>query len=83
MANTKIFNKTTPNEFDPFLWKCDSCGKERQYTEEEIDKKKKPYADPQNHHYDFYVSCPFCKIGVMEPPEFVSFGGIFEDFNDQ
>jgi hypothetical protein len=82
MANTKIV-KQIPDEFDPFLWKCDSCGKERQYTEEEIDKTKKPYADPQNHPYDFYITCPFCSKGVMEPPELVSFSGAFEDFTEE
>ena len=82
MANTKIV-KEVLDDFDPFLWKCESCGKERQYTKEEIDKTKQPYADPQYHPYDFYVTCPSCKKGVMEPPELVSFGGIFEDFNEE
>jgi hypothetical protein len=49
-------------------------------TEKEIEKTKKPYPDPQNHPYDFYITCPFCNKGVMEPPELVSFFGAFEDF---
>jgi len=80
MANTKFFPKI-PAEFDPYCFKCDSCGKEKQYTEEEIDTTKKPYPDPRNHAFDFYITCPFCKKGVMEPPEVVSFFGAFEEFN--
>lgn len=67
--------------YDPFKFTCTSCGKTRVYTEEEIDKTKKPYTDPQNHDYDFYISCPFCTKGIMEPPEAVSFFGAFEEFN--
>jgi hypothetical protein len=37
MANTKIIHNDIPADFDPYLWKCDSCGKERKYTQEEID----------------------------------------------
>lgn len=75
MANTRIV-KEVP-------WGGDSCGKERQYSEKEIEKKKKPYPDPQNHPYDFYIPCLFCKTGVMEPPELVSFFGAFDDFNEE
>jgi hypothetical protein len=82
MANTKIV-KEIPDDFDPFLWKCDLCGKEQPLTEEEIEKTKKPYPDPQNHPYDFYITCPFCKTGVIEPPELVSFSGAFEDFDGE
>jgi hypothetical protein len=82
MANTKIVTQV-PDDFDPFRWRCDSCGKERVYSEEQIEKTKKPYPDPQNHPYDFYVSCPFCTKGVMEPPDLVFFGGAFEDFNEE
>jgi hypothetical protein len=82
MANTNVVKKV-PFDFDPFLWKCDSCGKEKQFTQKEIDKTKKPYSDPQNHSFDFYISCSFCHKGVMEPPELVSFGGAFEDFNEE
>ncbi len=65
-------------EHDPFQWKCDSCGKEKLYTQKEIDKTKKPWPDPQNHDSDNYVTCPFCKKGVMEPPTFITFGGLLE-----
>ena len=82
MANTKIVNEV-PDDFDPFRWWCDSCGKEHVYSEEEIEKTKKPYSDPQNHPYDFYVSCPFCTKGVMGPPDLVFFGGAFEDFTEE
>jgi ribosomal protein S27E len=82
MANTKIVNEV-PDDFDPFRWRCDACGKEQVYTEEEIEKTKKSYPDPQNHPYDFYISCPFCGKGIMEPPELTFFGGSFEDFNEE
>ena len=82
MVNTKMV-KEVPDDFDPFRWRCDACGKERVYTEEAIEKTKKPYPDPQNHPYDFYISCPFCTKGVMEPPAMIFFGGAFADFNDE
>jgi hypothetical protein len=77
MANTKIIHNDIPADFDPYLWKCDSCGKERKYTQEEIDRQKKPWKDPQNHDRDYYVTCPFCNKGEMELPELVFFGGVF------
>lgn len=67
------------DEYDPFIWKCDSCRKEKKYTQKEIDTEKKPWRDPQNHDRDYYVSCPLCTKGKMEPPTFVSFGGIFNE----
>jgi hypothetical protein len=81
MANTK-FDDHISDDFDPYRWGCSSCGKEREYTQREIDKLKQPYPDPHNHPADFSASCPFCGTGVMEPPGFVSFGGVFEDFDD-
>ena len=75
--------KKIPDDFDPFLWRCDLCGKEQSLTEEEIEKTKKPYPDPQKHPYDFYISCSFCSKGVMEPSELVSLFGAFEDFNEE
>lgn len=78
MANTKVVTEI-PEEFDPFIWKCDSCGKEKKYTQNEIDRTHKPYPDPQNHDRDYYVTCPFCNTGIMEPPELVFFGGLFEE----
>ena len=82
MANTRVVN-SIPDDFDPFRWRCSSCGKEREYTQEEIDKQKVPYPDPQNHDFDFYISCPFCQKGVMEPPELVFFGGAFEEIGEE
>lgn len=78
MANIIIVENMTTAlaQHNPFLWKCDRCGKEKLYTQEEIDTTHKPWPDPQNHDYDFYVICPFCGKGVMEPPTFVSFGGL-------
>jgi hypothetical protein len=70
---------TALSEHDPFIWKCDSCGKERKYTQEEIDRKKKPWPDPQKHDRDYYVTCPICHTGKMEPPTFVSFFGAFNE----
>lgn len=81
MANTKVVNDI-PDEFDPFLWKCDSCKKERKYTQEEIDTTKKPFTNPQDHDRDYYVTCPFFRKGVMEPPELIFFGGLFEGIGD-
>jgi RNase P subunit RPR2 len=68
---------------DPYIWKCDSCGKERRYTQEEIDASHKPWPDPQNHDRDYYITCPFCNKGMMEPPTFVSFGGFLEEIFDE
>jgi hypothetical protein len=81
MANTRIV-KEVPDDFDPFHRRCDPCGKERQNTEKMIEKTQKPYPDPKNHPYDTCITCPFCNK-VMEPPELVSFGGAFEDFNEE
>lgn len=81
MANTKVV-KQIPDDFDPFIWKCDSCGKEKQYTQEAIDSAKKLYPDPQNHDRDYYVACLDCNKGVMEPPELIFFGGLFEEIAD-
>ena len=79
MANTKVV-KNIPVDFDPFLWKCDACGKERKYTQEEINTTHKPWPDPHNRDRDYYITCPFCHKGVMEPPELVLFSGAFEEF---
>ena len=81
MAKTN-FSNYIPDDYDPYLWSCSRCGKEREYTQEEIDKMKQPYPDPQNHDFDFYISCPFCGKGVMQPPQMVFFGGALEDFGD-
>lgn len=85
MANIIIVKdmSTALSEYDPFLWKCDRCGKEKQYTQEEIDHKKKPWLDPEQHERNFSVSCPFCHTGEMEPPTFVSFGGFFADLTNE
>lgn len=83
MTNVKVIKKNQSFDFDPFNFKCNSCGKEKVYTDAEIDTKKKPYPDPQNYDYDFYITCPFCKKGVMEPPAFVSFHGAFEDLTEK
>ena len=82
MANTRVVN-SIPDDFDPFRWRCSSCGKEREYTQEEIDKQKVPYPDPQNHDFDFYISCPICGKGVMQPPHMVFFGGAFEEIGEE
>lgn len=81
MANSIVVKNldTAFEQHDPYIWKCDSCGKERKYTQKEIDTTKKPWPDPQNHPSDNYVTCPFCTKGVMEPPEFVCFSGLFGD----
>jgi len=81
MANVKVLKNTKHpfDNFDPFEFECNLCGKTKVYTDEEIDKTKKPYKDPQNHDFDFYITCPFCAKGVMDPPEFVSFGGFLEE----
>lgn len=81
MANTKVVTEI-PDAFNPFIWKCDICGKEKEYTQKEIDTTHKPYPDPQNHDRDYYVTCPFCHKGVMEPPELIFFGGLFEGIAD-
>ena len=81
MANIIVVKNmaTALSEHDPFIWKCGSCGKDRKYTQKEIDKTKKPWPDPQNHERDYYVSCPFCQKGEMEPPTFISFFGAFNE----
>lgn len=85
MANVKFLkNKQQPfDDYDPFEFVCTFCGKTKVYTEEEIDNRKKPYPDPQNHDYDFFISCPFCTKGVMEPPTFISFFGAFEELDEE
>jgi len=81
MANTKDFD-TLFADYDPYRWSCSLCGKEQEYTQEEIDKRKLAYPDPHNHDFDFYISCPFCDKGVMQPPHMIFFGGACEDFGD-
>ncbi|MBV8893893.1 MAG: hypothetical protein JO266_18310 [Acidobacteria bacterium] len=85
MANIIVVKdmSTALAKHDPFVWKCDCCGKERTYTQEEIDKTKKPWPDPQNHDRDYHVTCQFCSRGEMEPPSFVSFGGFLEGLTDK
>jgi hypothetical protein len=46
-------------EHDPFLWKCDSCGKKRKYTQEDFDTTHKPWPDPEKYDYAFFITCPF------------------------
>lgn len=82
MANTKVVNNM-PTDVDPYIWKCDLCGKEKKYTQEEIDTTHKPWPDPQNHDRDYFITCPFCNKGVMNPPEFIFFGGLFEESPDE
>jgi len=82
MANRKNFTDM-PADYDPYRWGCSRCGKEQEYTQREIDKLKKPYPDPQNHDFDFYISCPFCQKGVMQPPQLVFFGGAFEEIGEE
>jgi hypothetical protein len=65
MANRKIIHNNIPEDFDPYLWKCDSCEKERKYTQEEINTTHKPWPDPQNHDRDYYLTCPFCATGSL------------------
>lgn len=85
MANVIVVKnmETALSDHDPFIWKCDSCGKEKHYTQEEIDEKKKLWPDPERHERDYYVTCPFCHKGEMEPPTFVSFGGFLEGIADE
>ncbi len=71
------------DDFDPFAFECDSCGKTKVYTDEEIEKVKKTHPNPKEYTYDFFISCPFCKTGYMEPPSFFSFFGGFEDLNEK
>jgi hypothetical protein len=85
MANIIVVKDmaTVFEKHDPFVWKCDSCGKEKLYTQKEIDTTHKPWPDPENHERDYYITCPFCNKGVMEPPTFVSFGGFLEDLTNE
>lgn len=82
MANLKNIT-SMKEEFNPFAFECDSCGKTKVYTEEEIDKTQKPHPNPKEYAYDFFIPCPFCNKGFMEPPAFFSFLGAFEDLNEQ
>jgi len=68
MANVKVLKNTKHpfDNFDPFEFECNLCGKTKVYTDEEIDKTKKPYKDPQNHDFDFYITCPFCAKSMCQ-----------------
>ena len=82
MSNVDIIpsgDNPIPEDFDSYSFRCDSCGKTKTYTQETIDSQKKPYEHPQDHDYDYYLSCPFCTMGHMEPPTLVSFGGLFAE----
>jgi hypothetical protein len=78
MANIQ-YKDALRDDFNPFRFSCDSCGKTKEYSEREIDKVKKPHPNPKEYAYDFFISCPFCEKGFMEPPEVVSFFGAFEE----
>ena len=75
--------KIVPKNFDPFLFECNMCGKTKKYTQEKIDKEKKTHPNPKEYAYDFYIPCPFCKEGYMEPPTFVAADDIFFDFDEE
>ena len=76
MAKVKVIKNT--DDYDPFTFQCTSCGKKKVYTQEEIDKTKKPHPKPETYMFDFFIPCPFCKKGFMEPPTFVSFHDLEE-----
>lgn len=59
------------DDINPFAFACLTCGKTREFSEKDIDALKKPYKDPQNHDYDYYIPCIFCKKGRMEPQNIV------------
>jgi hypothetical protein len=63
------------DDFDPFEFKCDSCGKTRVFTEAEIEVEKKKIPGGGG---DCYLLCRVCKEGHMQPPVVVQTSGIFE-----
>lgn len=63
------------DDIDPFKFCCDHCGKTKLFTEPEIEKVKQKTPNTKN---DYFILCQFCKKGIMQPPVFISSGGIFE-----
>ncbi len=63
------------DNIDPFEFCCDHCGKTKLFTEPEIEKIKQKTPGTEN---DYFILCQFCKNGHMQPPTFISTGGIFE-----
>jgi len=58
-------------DFDPFEFKCDYCGKSHVFSEKKIEKVKKKVPGTKN---DYYILCQFCQKGHMRPPEIIMFG---------
>jgi hypothetical protein len=54
--------------FDPVEWKCDSCGKIKEYTDKELEKAECPRPGTKPEDWDWHVPCPFCKKGSLFPP---------------
>lgn len=59
-------------------WKCDSCGKIKEYTHDESEKAEIPRPDTNPEALEYYVPCPFCKKGQMLPPTSNSLQQAFE-----
>ena len=57
-----------PDDFDPFVFECDICGKTHLFTEEEIEEKKTKIPGTDD---DYWILCQFCKKGHMQPPQLV------------
>ncbi len=56
------------DEFPPVEWKCDTCGKIKEYTDGEIEKTECPKPETKPENWDYHLPCPFCKKGSMLPP---------------
>ena len=51
-------------------WVCDTCGKELDLPEEEIEKLERPRPHTKPEDWDYYMPCPFCKTGEILQPTF-------------
>lgn len=60
-----------PMEDFPFEWECMICGKTLLFTEKESEKRKIRHENPKNYDFDFFIPCPSCEKGFMQPSPFL------------
>lgn len=71
-------NTTIEEHYGTVEWKCDTCGKIKEYTPDESENAEVPRPNTDPEDLDYYVPCTFCKKGQMLPPTFTSFAEAFE-----
>lgn len=63
------------NNYELFVFTCDSCGQEEDFTEEKIEKVKQKTPNTEN---DYYILCSNCKKGHMQQPGMIFSEDLFD-----